>query len=694
MKKISVIVPVYNVEKYLEKSIDSIMNQTYKDLEIILVDDGSSDGSSVICDAYAQRDKRITVIHKQNGGVSSARNIGINTSQGHYLSFVDPDDIIDLDMMQTLYNSLTEKGGDIATCDIQPFKEGETPDKDLAKNVVQVFSGKEALKEMLYQRHIVNGPCAKLYKKELFKGIRFLESITIAEDLEINYQLFIKAKKVIVNSSKDYYYLQRSGSAMHSTFSSKRMDGLIITKKILKDCVANYPSLVKAAEHRLFMEASYIISEITSFNDELHECESIIKQFSKKIMTDSESNKKHRLYAFASLVNVHTLWYWFKTKRRLSLLKRTVKKSLPKRSIKKVLLRFYSANNLGDDLFVKIITKRYENKFSLISHQEVSSFHSINNLVIYKNRILSSLSYRVGKVIKKSDLWLRMLERKNDLLVYIGGSIFIEGSDLKKWYQERDFYAKCKAPYFILGSNFGPYKNSEFVEIVGDIFKGAEDVCFRDNASYATFKDIPSVRVATDIAFSLDTSEYEMKNEKIAIFSLINCAERFDAATSKKYDKTIATLTKRLVADGYKVVYMSFCQPEGDEVANERIISKLDKITARNVEHYRYNGNLEEALQIIAKSSVVIGTRFHAAILGLVFKKKVLPFAYSDKTINILKDIQFKGPVVDIRNIDKFDATTFKFSQLKKNDMTDQTQLAETAFQELDKVLVKRTHHE
>lgn len=135
---------------------------------------------------------------------------------------------------------------------------------------------------------------------------------------------------------------------------------------------------------------------------------------------------------------------------------------------------------------------------------------------------------------------------------------------------------------------------------------------------------------------------------------------------------------------------MSFCKDEGDEDAIEYIRSRLDKRTRESVSVFKYYNNLDEALSLISGSEIVVASRFHAAILGLLFCAKVLPMAYSDKTTNILRDMNFKGPVVDIRKIEHFDGSSIDFSSLETNDVSKQVQLAEKQFQELDKVLVKK----
>lgn len=358
--------------------------------------------------------------------------------------------------------------------------------------------------------------------------------------------------------------------------------------------------------------------------------------------------------------------------------------------MKKVLLKFYEKTNLGDDLFIKIITDRYVNQFSTILQDKNEAFDNIPNLKIYRNSFVNFIFRLIGKIRKHSDRWINNLAKRNDILVQIGGSLFMElDGSMEYWRRQKDAYARLKSPYFILGLNFGPYKTREFVDIVEDIFKRAKDVCFRDNTSYELFQHLDTTRVATDIVFSLDTSRYPIKSEKIAIFSIINGDERFGQTITAKYEREIVNMTHKLVRDGYKVVYMSFCKLEGDEIANKRIRDKLDKKLANNVSLYSYDGQLDDALSLLAKSEIVIASRFHATILGLLFNKKVLPMAYSAKTTNILKDLNFDGPVIDINKIEEFDGNKFEFN-LKLNTIDQQIQLANLQFQELDKILVRR----
>lgn len=355
--------------------------------------------------------------------------------------------------------------------------------------------------------------------------------------------------------------------------------------------------------------------------------------------------------------------------------------------MKKILTHFYNQTNLGDDLFIKILSERYKDIEITIPTSYKSAFSNtreIKKLAPPWQYILIKL---FEKLIKQKNLLFLNKAKNYDLFLQIGGSLFMENG--KNWSKESDFFNKLPIPYYLLGSNIGPYHSPEFISILKKIFHGAQDVCLRDNASYALVNDLSNVRASTDIAFCLDLSSYTIKNEKKAIFSIIDVSRKFDISTTEKYENEIKTMTQKLTNDGYKVVYMSFCKYEGDEEASTRIYNKLSVNTQKKVERYNYTGDIDTPLSIFASSELIIASRFHATILGLIFNKKVLPMAYSDKTINILKDMEFPGTIVDIRKINEFDSNTTDFTGIPTMDASDQRLYAEKQFQELDKVLKK-----
>ena len=201
---ISVIIPVYNVEKYLRKCIESVVGQTYKNLEIILVDDGSTDNSSKICDDFAAKDDRIVIIHQPNAGLSSARNLGLDIMKGDYVSFVDSDDWIEKDMFATLLTILKEEDADIAICSYYWVVEDRCfPIDDSGKKVI--YNRENALRELFRDKVIRNYVCDKFYKREVFEGIRFPVG-RFYEDIAIIYKLFDKIDKLVSVGIPKYYY--------------------------------------------------------------------------------------------------------------------------------------------------------------------------------------------------------------------------------------------------------------------------------------------------------------------------------------------------------------------------------------------------------------------------------------------------------------------------------------------------------
>ena len=213
---ISVIVPVYKVENYLHKCVDSIINQTYKNLEIILVDDESPDNCPKICDDYAKRDSRIKVIHKKNGGLSSARNAGLDIAKGKYIEFVDSDDYIDIEMISVLYNLLIQNQADMSICSLQYVGENEKKLTNPKVNLKDCVLDNKKLLQKLYEDGSVYYvvACNKLYNSSLFEGIRYPIG-KIHEDEAIIHDIFLRCKKVAVTSLRYYMYYQRGNSIMH-----------------------------------------------------------------------------------------------------------------------------------------------------------------------------------------------------------------------------------------------------------------------------------------------------------------------------------------------------------------------------------------------------------------------------------------------------------------------------------------------
>lgn len=243
---ISIIVPAYKVEKYLGKCIESILNQIYKNLEIILVDDGSPDNCPQICDEYAKKDNRIIAIHQKNGGLSNARNSALNIARGEYIGFVDSDDYIAKDMYETLYKGIIENDAQMAICDFYHINElGEVVQDAIEpeiKEKIKILNQKEAMKEILWDKSIRGYVWTKLYKKECFDELRFPDGKNY-EDVAISIKSFEKVNKIVYLNKKKYYYLQRGDSIDNNKTEKNVNDAMEIAYDRYKYVKENYPDL-------------------------------------------------------------------------------------------------------------------------------------------------------------------------------------------------------------------------------------------------------------------------------------------------------------------------------------------------------------------------------------------------------------------------------------------------------------------
>ena len=238
MDKISIIVPVYNVQDYLEFCIESILNQTFKNFELILVDDGSTDLSGKICDIYKEKDNRIKVIHKPNGGQSSARNAGIDVATGKYIGFVDSDDSIHPKMYEVLYNLIKKYKSDISGCNYKrTYDISSKEHENLNLDEVIEMSNIESI-EKLYDKDLgvkLVVPWNKLYNKRLFDNIRYKVG-RIHEDEFIAHRILYKCKKITYVDNELYYYLQREGSTMSKKSYKRKVDALLSKSDRMRFC--------------------------------------------------------------------------------------------------------------------------------------------------------------------------------------------------------------------------------------------------------------------------------------------------------------------------------------------------------------------------------------------------------------------------------------------------------------------------
>lgn len=280
---ISVVIPVYNVEKYLIECLDSIVQQTYKSLEIIIVDDGSTDGSSNICDLFAQKDERIRVVHKLNAGLSDARNVGIEIATGKYITFVDSDDYIELDMISYLYNLLRKENADMSVCQRKKVNENGDPifDKlDITENLIK--GNRNCMKEFFINPGLDTVAWGKLYLRSMFQDVRYPVG-KYHEDVFTTHLLIAQCSNIAIGSEQKYCYRQRLSSISKSSFSIKHLETIEGNLERRDYIIRNYSELIRYANAGIIYSVNQCVVKLSNAS-----C------FDKKIT--KELQKYYRLY--------------------------------------------------------------------------------------------------------------------------------------------------------------------------------------------------------------------------------------------------------------------------------------------------------------------------------------------------------------------------------------------------------------
>lgn len=294
-EKVSIIVPVYNVEKYLDKCIESIVNQTYRNIEIILVDDGSPDKCPEVCNEWAKKDDRIKVIHKENGGLSSARNAALEIAQGDYITFVDSDDWIENDMIQSMLTCAAKNDADIVCCGFY-FDNVDTTGH-LQKFEKAEYENEEIVLNLLLD-NIRPEVCSKLYSAELINQFRFDESIKYAEDLPFNFYLMLKAKKLCCTGMLFYHYLLNSGNSITTAYiTDARANSWKMFNGFLKTCKGN-KELETAVIYRFTVYTFAILSRVMNveeFSEKyFNEIVEALLEHKSEILNNSLISNKHK----------------------------------------------------------------------------------------------------------------------------------------------------------------------------------------------------------------------------------------------------------------------------------------------------------------------------------------------------------------------------------------------------------------
>ena len=301
---VSVIVPVYKVEPYLRECLDSIITQTYTNLEIILVDDGSPDNSGQICEDYARKDSRITVYHKENGGQAEARNYALDRCNGEYITFTDSDDIMKNNLVEA-HMSLAEKyGADITLSPNRKFHElltwggGTRQESDSEEGCIPVH---EALENLLYQNRIFRaGPFNKIHRRAVFNGIRFPVGL-IYEDLGTTYRTYFNCKMLAFTTEELYGYRIYGGSTMRQAYTPKMLSCIEISRQLYRDISERYPDLEAAAASRAFSVNRCVYFQLPrERKEERLKVWDEMAKYRKTVISDPKARKRERLAALLS----------------------------------------------------------------------------------------------------------------------------------------------------------------------------------------------------------------------------------------------------------------------------------------------------------------------------------------------------------------------------------------------------------
>ncbi len=321
--KVSVVIPVYNVEKYLDKCLETITAQTYRNYELILVDDGSKDSSGSICDRYKQEHPETIVIHQKNMGLSGARNSGVKVSSGKYITFIDSDDFVANNYIEFLMNLIKEFDADVSVC-----QDRKVWDDSIfsIKNVVsssehKCYTAEEALIEMCYTRAFRGYAVAKLYKRELVEQYPYPLGM-LYEDIATTHKIIGSAQKIACGSEKMYFYRQGNTSIMRSKFTDKQWDGMRACELQLDYIRNKYPKAEKAAIYKCAARINnymFMLLEPTVENKHIYKAlRGELNKYSKTVLFDDNVKNNFKVRVLAMLSGYYPMSFLYRLVEYLS----------------------------------------------------------------------------------------------------------------------------------------------------------------------------------------------------------------------------------------------------------------------------------------------------------------------------------------------------------------------------------------
>ena len=308
-KKVSIIVPVFNVEKYLERCVKSLLNQTYQNIEIILIDDGSTDKSGEILDQYAAKDHRIEVYHIQNSGVSTARNVGLKYALGEFITFVDSDDTVSLDMYDVLIDQfLKKKDIDIVHCGYEKRRLDGSSKMVIGTNQKYCFDRTEGMLHFIKGDLFTGALWNKMYRKEIINNLEFDETIKINEDVLFNFYAFKNARESVLIDRPLYHYYERENASTKRTDNQKKIsDCTLVAKTIyLESTGKNYEVIARSKYIKQLMNLyrAYLFQSIHKTRSDRKRITSVLDE----LLCEKHGIKARYLYDFKVMVKMPRLY--------------------------------------------------------------------------------------------------------------------------------------------------------------------------------------------------------------------------------------------------------------------------------------------------------------------------------------------------------------------------------------------------
>lgn len=316
---VSIIVPAYNAEKFLSRCADSVLNQTYKNIELIIINDGSADKTGVIGDQYARGDHRVVVVHQENKGVSAARNAGIDRSRGEYIMFVDADDALVPDAVEMMLSEIRSADADIVACNSRRIRNEEAVSLPQSKDRRKTLEGMESLVGSLQDRGFGYSACAKLFRRDLVGDTRFVEGRRVNEDSFFMFQCFCKQPRMVLRDRYVYLYYVTEDSASMAAFSEKFFDILFFADRKLEIITQQYPQLQDLAYNVIVKANMSLLWNLCKtwdpkFRKAERECIAAVRRYRRYYIPGSRRDNQWHFVICNHLFYCYKIFYFFRSK--------------------------------------------------------------------------------------------------------------------------------------------------------------------------------------------------------------------------------------------------------------------------------------------------------------------------------------------------------------------------------------------